>query len=145
MAQATEIVNKFGTMTGWNSLSTNMMFRDIEAYTKISYDDTVEKENWYGKGKMPQGRTEKNYKAGCKIQLAKEEMDLLKRSLPRGTRIQEIAPFNITCSYERKDGTVTTDVINNCEFTDQAVEVQQGDGSIEYEYTLIISHIDWDV
>lgn len=145
MAQATEIVNKFGTMTGWNSLTTNMMFRDLEAITKISYDDKVDKENWYGKGRMPQGRTEKNYEAGCKLQLAKEEMDLLKKSLPRGTRIQDIAPFDITCSYERKDGTITTDVIYNAEFTDQAVEVAQGDGSIEYEYTLIISHIDWDV
>lgn len=145
MAQATEIVNKFGTMTGWNSLTANMMFRDMEGITKISYDDNIKKENFYGKGRMPIGRTEGNYEAGCKIQLTKEEMDLLKKSLPRGTRIQDIAPFNITCSYERKDGTVTTDVINNCEFTDQAVEVAQGDGSIEYEYTLLPSHIDWDV
>ena len=37
------------------------------------------------------------------------------------------------------------DVIRNVEFTDNGVDVKQGDKSIATQYPLIVSHIDWNV
>lgn len=144
MAVTDTLINKFGTMQGWNSITTNMMFRDIEGYTKIAYDDTVEKENVRGAGQYPVGRAVKGYSANCSVTLHKEEMDALMASIPPGKRIQDIAPFDITVIYERSDGTITKDIIHNCEFTDNGREVTSDDGMISREYALLPSHITWN-
>lgn len=144
MAEAT-IINKFGRMTGWNNITTNMMARDLEGITSLKYDDDLPKENIRGAGRMPIGRGEGNYEANCSIGLLKEEVDALQRSLPPGKRIQDIAPFDITAQYELPDGRIMTDRIRNCEFTNRGVDVKNGDMSISTEYKLIVSHIDWNV
>jgi hypothetical protein len=144
MAETT-IINKFGRMTGWNSTTVNMMGRDIEGITSLKYDDETKKENVYGAGKYPVGRGEGNYEPSCSLGLLKEEMDGLQRSLAPGKRIQDIAPFDITVQYESASGQIMTDRIRNCEFTNKGVDVKNGDGSISTEYTLICSHIEWNV
>lgn len=138
------IVNKFGTVQGWNNITANILGRDVEGITKIAYGDTQTKENVYGAGSMPVGRSRSNYEPTASITLLKEEMDALKRSLPRGKRIQDIAPFDIPVKYEI-DGVIMFDIVRNCEFTNNEVDVSQGDGTVETECELIVSHIDWNV
>lgn len=138
------IVNKFGTVQGWNNITLNLLGRDVEGITQIAYDDTQTKENVYGAGNMPIGRSRSNYEPTASVTLLKEEVDALKRSLPRGKRIQDIAPFDIVVKYE-VEGVIMHDVIRNVEFTNNGVDVSQGDGSIAIEFELIVSHIDWNV
>lgn len=145
MAQAQRIINKFGEMTGWNSITVNFLNRDCEGITSIKYTDTVAKENVYGAGRMPIGRSSGNYEAEASMTLYKEEVDAIKAALPSGKRLQDIEPFDITVVYENSQGRVVTDRIRNCEFTNDGVEVEQADGTIATEYTLIISHIEWQV
>lgn len=139
------IINKFGRMSGWNSVKVQLMGRVVEGITSLKYDDKVAKENAYGAGRMPIGRTEGNYEAKCSIGIYKEEIDGLQRSLAPSKRIQDIAPFDIDVHYENGSGKVVKDRIRNCEFTNKAVEVKNGDGSISTEYELIVSHIEWNV
>lgn len=139
------ITNTFGTLTGWNSVTVNLLGRDLEGITAVSYDDTVSKANAYGSGKMPVGRTEGNYEAKASLDLLKEEVDGIQQSLPPGGRVQDIAPFDILVEYARKDGKLQTDIIRNAEFTNKAIEVKNGDGSISMKMELIVSHIDWNV
>jgi len=141
------IINKFGRMTGWNSITLNMLGRDVEGITAIKYNDKVAKENAYGANKFPIGRGEGNYEPTCSLTLYKEEVDGLNASLPPGMRIQDIPPFDITVEYENtaQSGIIQKDVIHNCEFTDRAIDVKQADGTIAPEYTLICSHIDWNI
>lgn len=132
-------------MTGWNSITTNMLARDLEGITELAYGDDVPKENAYGRGKFPIGRTEGNYAANASLSLYKEESDGLQLSLPPGGRIQDIPPFDITVEYETTTGVIMRDRIRNCEFTGKSIEVAQGDGTIVTQYVLIASHIDWNV
>ncbi|WP_417366892.1 hypothetical protein [Flavobacterium beibuense] len=143
MPQQTRIINKFGTMTGWNNITVNLLGRDLEGITAINYDDTETKENVYGGGKMPVGRSKGNYEATASLTLFKEELDALQGSLPPGKRIQDIAAFDIVVVYERENGTIQTDIIHNVEFTNNARDVSQGDGTIAVELELIVSHITW--
>lgn len=145
MSQNTTIINKFGTMTGWNSITTNLLGRDLEGITTLAYDDNVPKENVYGAGGMPVGRTRGNYEAKASITLYKEEVDAIQAALPAGKRLQDIAPFDCVVEYVRETGQIVKDVIYNVEFTNQGVDVKQGDGTIATQYTLIVSHIDWNV
>lgn len=141
----TRIINKFGVMKGWNSITVNLLGRDIEGITEISYTDSQTKENAYGAGGFPIGRTRGNYEAEASITLYKEELDGLRLSLGLGKRIQDIAPFDIIVVYEDQNGVIMKDVIRNAEFTNDGVEVAQSDGTITTQLTLLISHIDYNV
>lgn len=139
------IINKFGTLQGWNSVTVNMLGRDVEGITKVSYNDKTTKENAYAAGPYPIGRTEGNYEPEASIELLKEEVDGIQKALGAGMRLQDIPPFDINVVYERKDGTIQKDRVMHCEFTNNTREVAQSDGSISVELELITSHIQWNV
>ncbi|MGH2624857.1 MAG: hypothetical protein ACRDE7_14405, partial [Sphingobacterium sp.] len=141
MAQ-TRIINKFGTMQGWNSITVNMLGRDLEGITELSYTDTQTKENVYGGGEYPIGRSRGNYEPAASITLLKEEVNALVAALGKGKRIQDIAPFDIIVEYEDNEGLIRKDRIRNAEFTNAGVEVAQSDGTISTQLTLIVSHIE---
>ena len=141
----TKIINKFGTMQGWTSVTINLLGRDLEGVTELSYTDEVMKENVKGAGMYPIGRSRGDYEAEASISLYKEEVDALRNSLAPGKRLQDIAPFDIVAEYATPEGIIKKDRILNCEFTNDGVEVSQGDGTITTQYKLIISHIDYNI
>lgn len=143
MANVT-IINKFGKLQGWNSITLTLLGRDIEGMTELAYDDTITLENAYGAGKYPVGRTEGNYEATASVTLYKEEHDALMRSLPPGIRLQELPPFDIPVQYEGNAGVIQKDIIRNVQFMKRGIEVKQGDGSIGMKMELVVSHIDWN-
>ncbi len=139
------VINKFGKLTGWNSITVNMLGRDIEGITEVDYSDKKEKENAYGAGNMPVGRgSEGNYSAKASISLFVEEEMALQKSLPKGKRLVDITPFDVIVEYEY-DGYMYRDCIHNCEFTGRSVSVKQGDKKIVNKHELIVSHISWNV
>ena len=144
MAQRTTIINKFGKMAGWNSVTARALGRDIVGIRKIAYSDEQEMENEYGAGNMPIGQSEGNYKAKASIELTAEERLALQASLPRGSRLQDIAPFPIVVAYDY-GGAIYKDVIHNCKIMDNGVDVKQGDKTISTDHNLLTSHIDWNV
>lgn len=144
MATASNLINKFGKLAGWNSVTANMLGRDIEGITEITYDDSVEKENVYGAGKYPIGRAEGNYAAKASITLLLEEVNALQNSLPPTKGLDSIAPFPIVVEYEY-NGFKKKDVIHSCEFKGRGVAVKQNDKTIAYKFDLLCSHIWWNV
>jgi len=144
MAQHTSVINSLGTMVGWNRITLRLFGRDVVGIRKVMYKDETEIESEYGAGKYPVGESEGNYKAEAEIELTLEEVIALQDALPRGQRLQDIAPFPITVAYEYQNR-VRTDIINNCRFTGRSIDVKQGDKSIAAAYKLKVSHIDWNV
>lgn len=143
MASLKTLINKFGTLAGWNSVTANMLGRDIEGITQLSYDDKVDKKNVYGAGNMPIGRSEGNYEAKASITLYKEELIGLQATIGSG-KLQDIAPFDITVQYEYS-GFLYKDRIRNCEFLNNGVDVKQADGTIATKIDLVVSHIEWNI
>jgi hypothetical protein len=139
-----KIINKFGKMAGWNSVTANMLGRDVEGMTELSYNDNTEKENVYGAGSKPIGRSEGNYSAKCSITLFKEEVVALQAALGPGKSLSDIEPFDINVHYEYQ-GFVYIDRVRNCEFAGNGTEVKQNDKTISYKYDLLVSHIEWNV
>lgn len=141
----TRIINKFGEMQGWNSVTINMLGRDLEGIVALKYGDKEAKENVYGAGKFPVGRSRGNNEPFASITLLKEEVDALQQALPLGKSILDISPFDVVVEYADNDGIIKKDRVRNCEFTNQEVDVKQADGTIETEYELIVSHIEYNV
>jgi hypothetical protein len=144
MATASSLINKFGKMAGWNSVTLNMLGRDVEGITAIAYDDSTEKDNVYGAGKYPIGRSEGNYAAKASITLLLEEVNALQNSLPPTQGLDSIAPFPIVVEYEY-NGFKKKDIIHNCEFKGRGVDVKQNDKTIATKFDLVVSHIWWNV
>lgn len=142
MALLKTLINKFGKMAGWNSVSTTMLGRTIEGITALSYNDSQEVENAYGRGNKPVGRAVGNYTSQASITLYKEEAIALQLAVGPGNNIMDIEPFDISVLYEY-NRMIYKDVIRNCQFSNNGVEVKQNDKTIAYQYTLIPSHIDW--
>ena len=137
------IINKFGKMAGWNSVTVRMLGRDVEGITEVEYNDNVEKENIMGAGPYPVGRGEGNYQAKASITLLQEEIVALQLSLGPGKRLTDIAPFDIVVRYDY-NGFACRDVIHNAEFTGNARALKQNDKSISNKFDLLVSHIEWN-
>lgn len=144
MALLKTLINRFGKMAGWNSVSVTMLGRTIEGITQLAYNDSQETENAYGRGGKPIGRAVGNYTATASITLYKEEVIALQLAIGPGNNIMDIEPFDISVLYEYQ-GKIFKDVIRNCQFTNNGVDVKQNDKTIATQYTLMPSHIDWGI
>ena len=119
--------------------------------TAIDYSQTAVLENLYGYGNMPLARGAGNYSAEASITLYKSEIIALETAARQQNplnslgEISQILPFDITVSFLRPDGSgVSTNILRNCQFTDNKVSSKQGDTSITTQLTLVLSHIEWN-
>ncbi len=141
---ATQIINNFGTVSGWNQHEVVLLGRKLVGISKLSYKDSEEVEAVYGAGKFPIGTGRGNYSAECGMTLLKEEVEGLLGSLPPGSRLQDIPPTDVPVLTIR-NGRTTKDVIRNFQFTGLGKEVNQNDKSVYLEMPCFCTHIDWDV
>lgn len=144
MAEVTKLINAFGRMAGWNSVTLNLFGRDVEGISELSYDDTVSKENVYGAGKMPIGTGEGNYEANVGLKLYKEEVIAILDSMGNGKRLQDAEPTDVIVTYEYKNR-VYKDIIRNFQITSNGSSVNQGDTTVDQTIECMCSHIDWNV
>ena len=144
MDKRTSIINKFGKMAGWNSVTVNMMGRDLEGINELEYNDSIDIDVIRGAGSVPVGYGEGNYEAKAAISLYLEEWNALQRSLPSGMSVAEIAPFPIVAEYEY-DGFKMKDVFV-VKMTGRGVAVKQGDKTIAHKSDLVVlGKINWNV
>ena len=145
MTGNTKVINKFGSMVGWNNITVNLLGADLQGIEELSYSDEVKKENVYGAGAYPIGRSIGNYQAKASITLRKEEVDHLLSCLPQGKHLHDIESFDITVEYTSNQGKILKDRIRNCEFTGNGIESKNDGGSIAHKFELLVSHIEWNV
>ena len=120
----TKISNYLGKLTGWNNTTVNIMGRDVVGIEEIEYNDSTKKENTYGAGGMPIGWTE--------------------GTLPPGSRLQDIAPFDINVQYVNPQTVIITmDIIHNAQFTGRTKSVKNNEGKMVHKHEMLISHITW--
>lgn len=137
------LINKFGKMMGWNSITFNLFNRDIEGILEFSYDDQVDWENIYGANKFPIGEGEGNYEATASLTVTAEEWRAMLDSVPADARIQD-SLGDIIVAYEYQNR-VYRDIVRNVRIKKHGVEPKQGDKSLGITLELKVSHIDWNV
>ena len=141
MAQPT-IINKFGTLTGWNSFTWNWFGRDVEGILSAEYSDKVEWKNENGANKYPIGQSEGNYTASASIEIYDEELQAMLRALPAGVRLQDVVTTAIAV-YET-DADIKKDIIHNVRIMNVGKTLKQGDGKMTVKLDILISHITWN-
>lgn len=131
-------------MAGWNSVTMNILGRDAEGISEMSYDDNVDKEVIKGAGMFGIGVGEGDYTAKFGLKLYQEEVIAIMDVLPPGVRIQQIMPFDVIVQYTYKTR-IYKDIIRNVEFTKVGKAVKKGDKTVEQTLECICTHIDWNV
>lgn len=144
MAKVVTLINAFGRMAGWNSVTLNIYGRDVEGISELSYEDSVDKELIKGAGKMPIGVGEGEYNAKMALKLYQEEVIAIMDSLPPGIRLQDIIGTDVIVKYEYNTR-IVTDIIHNVEFMKVGKAVKKGDKTIEQTVEVICTHISWNV
>lgn len=141
------MANEFPLINGvgysWASVKLELLGVPVIGATAINYAETDQKENNYGVGRFPVERGHGNVEPSASISLYKSSIEALQKMAPNG-RIQDIPPFDVTVAYLTRDGKFTKDVLKNFEFTENKVDVTQGDKKIVSDIQCIISHVDWD-
>ncbi len=133
-----------GQRHSWSSIEVNLLDRIVTGITAISYDDMEAKENHYGAGNMPIQRGRGKYEANASMTLYNYEVEAIQAALPRGSRMQDVPPFDIKVSFLDDSNAVITHVIRNCEFKTNNRNMSQGDTKIDVSVDLVVSHIEWN-
>lgn len=139
-----------GTRHSWGQIALVLFGRPVIGITEINYTQTKEKEDFFGAGTSPVHRGQGQKKATASIKLYKYEVDAIMAAAKAAAGINadltDIAPFDIAVTYTPVGSDlVKTDVIKNCEFTEQSVATKAGDRMIEVNLPLITSHINYKI
>lgn len=131
-----------GSAYSYANIQVNILGVPVFGVTKISYKDTLDKQNLYGQGSNPIERGVGNYSAEASITLTKKEYVSLINAAPN-RRLQDIPPFSIVVTYINANNQTIVETLRNVEFMTNGIDVNQGDAQIEVNLDLILSHIDW--
>ena len=141
----TTIINKFGKIAGWNSITMRLYNRDVEGMNELEYNDKQNKANEYGSGKYPLGQSEGNYETdGCSVSFYMEELIAMEDALPPATRIQDSPPADVIVQYEY-NGKFYKDIWRNASPMNNGRSAKNGEGKIVTKIDFLVSHIDWNV
>ena len=137
---STPLIN--GVRHSWASINITLFGRTITGITEIKYGNEQEKEDFYGAGNQPVHRGRGNKKVTASIKLHAYEINAIQTSLPAGSSLMDIAPFDISVVYMATGSDAVKEVIiHNCEFTKEEYSIKQNDKNIEVDMPLIASHI----
>jgi hypothetical protein len=136
-----------GKSYGWSDIQLVILGRIVAGVTAISYEDVQEMKDNPGAGVYPTSRGYGGITAKASITLEMKELLGIQAAakLAGHDRIQKIPRFNIPIAYVDDENAPVSDMLFNCQFTGNKRDVKTGDGSIEVQLDLIVSHIGWGV
>lgn len=106
---------------------------------EISYDDELEKEVSYGKGRKPRGYGEGNYKAEGKISLLRDDYDtLVDYCNSKGIALFKLLLPKIVVSYANEGDKTRSDVLSKVTFTKRSHKAAQGDKNLKIDLDMLI-------
>ena len=145
MPQGTTVINRFGTLTGWNRVKMIFGNRPFEGIMEIVYEESQDIEGVKGAGAYDVGIGEGDISTSGSVTLFFEEYIQILRSLPPGKKFTDMAAMPVPVAYKLTDGTVYTDVLKNVRFkTNTGVNVKRGDKVIGIKFDIYFSHVAHD-
>lgn len=130
---------------GFADITVVFLGRPVITLRRIRYKVMQQKDNIYGKGKLPvaRGRGQKTFEGN--IGLLHSDLRALLVSVGGGDDVLAIKPFDVIVNYGPLVGIQSTDILKYVEFTEQEVDVKQGDMFTEVDMPIIIGDIQFNV
>lgn len=128
-----------GKFYDWGSITVDIPGLELELQ-EISYDDELETELIYGKGKTPRGYAEGKYKASGKISILRDDYnDILDYCKKNNKPFYRLEIPKILISYANDGEATKTDVLNNVKFQKRTNKVANGDKGFKVDLDLLIA------
>ncbi len=132
-----------GVEYSWADLTVNIGGSPVVGITKVDYKDSQQIDNIYGAGQQPVARGYGNITPTASITLLRKEVESIRAASATG-RLQDIAPFDMIVAFvPLNGGAIVTHKVRNCQFTEDANAIAQGETKNETTLPLIPSHIEW--
>lgn len=132
-----------GKLYSWAQISLGIDGVPVIGVRAIRYGDKETKDNVWGGGKYAVGYGDGQISCEASITLLMDEVVPLQNASPTG-RLQDLAPFDVTVCYMHPTSSkVVTDVIRDCQFTENARDWSSGDTSEDVDLPLLTPAIDW--
>lgn len=130
----------------WADIEIVALGRPIVGARRIQYKESQEKVNIYGRGNKPVARSRGNKEYEGELGLLQSELEALQNAVSAGKSVLDIKPFDIVVSYVPEvGGSIRTDILKACEFTENEKGMDQGDTNMEIDLPLIIGDIQYNV
>lgn len=127
-----------GKVYDWSSIDVQIPGLSLEVQ-EISYDDELESELVYGRGALPRGYGNGNYKASAKISLLRDDYnDLLDYCKKNKISFYKLVIDKIIVSYANDGQPTRSDVINKVKFSKRTNKVANGDKSFKVDLDLLV-------
>ena len=134
-----------GELYSWANIRVNLLGRNLVGIKAIDYKDSDEIKGVKGRGSKDVGFVQGNYSTDCKLVLEMAEVEALNAALPAGTRLQDIAQFDIPVVFRNADQRLVTHVLKGCKFMGQNRSGKSGEvKEMEVELPLYCAEIDWN-
>ena len=127
-----------GKAYDWSDVSIKLPGLELEAQ-EISYNDELEKEAVYGKGRRPRGYGTGNYKAEAKLSLLRDDFDdLIAYCKQNNVGLYDLVIPKIIVSYANTYKPTKSDVLTQVTITKTDQKGAQGDKSLKVDLDLLI-------
>lgn len=131
-----------GKQHEYADITVNILGVPFITIKSIDYSDEQEMKNVYGAGNRVIGRIYGNFTPTATIKMLAKEVESL-QAVAIGGVIQNIPEFNIIVTYTDPAMVPVKHVLRNCRFMKNGRTSASGDGEIEVELPLIISHVEF--
>lgn len=123
---SSQVIN--GKMYDWSDITIDISSLSGVQPTEITYDDEVEKEVLYGKGKSPRGWATGNYKSTFKISVYREDYyKILKYCKKKKIDFYELVIPKIVVNFANGTQPTQSDVLQGITFTKRSFKQSQGE------------------
>ena len=129
---------------GWNDLTVVFLGRPVITIRRVRYKVAQEKENIYGKGKLPIARGRGNVSFEGDISLLHSDLRALLITVGGRDNVLSIKPFDIIVNYGPIVGVQSTDILKYVEFTQQEIDIKQGDMHTEIALPILIGDVQFN-
>jgi hypothetical protein len=129
-----------GKQHEWADITVNILGVPFITVTSIDYSDEQSMKNVMGAGNRVVGRIYGEFTPTATIKILAKEVESLQAVAVDGV-IQNIPEFDIVVTYIDAAMPPVKHVLKNCRFTKNGRTSSRGDGEIEVEMPLIISHV----
>ncbi len=130
---------------GFNDITLVMLGRPVLTVRRVRYKVTQAKDNIYGRGKLPIARGRGQVSFEGDIAILHSDLRALLTSVGGGDNLLSIKPFDIIVNYGPLVGLQSTDILKYCEFTEQEIDVKEGDMFTEVPLPILIGDIQFNV
>lgn len=128
----------------WSDVQIQMLGRPVGGARSVMYKVTQTKTNIYARGNKPRARTRGNKEYEGELGLLQSEVEALQATLRANQDLLDLGPFDIVVSYAPAGGTIKTDILKDCEFTELEKGMEQNDENMQPTLPLIIGDVKYN-